>query len=192
MQQRLCLVLFYVFDSGDAIRQVRWRPLLRFRFLDPSLTPFYSRRSVRAETTCRSACFQRWHDWMLILGREASELARLPGETATQRLASLIAALPDEPSAHLDPRTIAARLIALLPRRARPNLPSRETLLSVGTATNSRAVISMIFICVIITILMMSAEWITANRQTPAQVDNAQAPASSAVFPQLPPSNSRR
>ena len=124
--------------------------------------------------------------------REASELARLPGETATQRLASLIAALPDEPSAHLDPRTIATRLIALLPRRARPNLPSRETLLSVGTATNSRAVISMIFICVIITILMMSAEWIVASHQTPAQVDNAQTPASGAVFPQLPPSNSHR
>ena len=50
--------------------------------------------------------------------QEAAKLARLPWETATQSLASLIAALPDGPSAHLDPGTIAARLIALLPRRA--------------------------------------------------------------------------
>jgi len=71
---------------------------------------------------------------------EVAELARLPGETATLRLASLIAALPDWRSGHLDPRTIAAQLIALLPRRARFGIPSREALLNVGTATNSRAV----------------------------------------------------
>jgi hypothetical protein len=123
--------------------------------------------------------------------REAAELSRLPGETATQRLASLIAALPDWPSMHLDPRTIAAQLIALLPRRARSSIPSRETLLNVGTATNSRAVIYMILINVIVTIFMLGAQWIAASRQPPAQ-DNAQAPASSAVFPQLPPPNSRQ
>lgn len=50
--------------------------------------------------------------------QEAAKLALLPGETATQKLAAIIAALPDGPSARRDPRTIAARLIALLPRRA--------------------------------------------------------------------------
>jgi hypothetical protein len=59
---------------------------------------------------------------------EAAKLARLPGEAATQRLASLIAALPDGPSAHHDPGSIAARLIALLPRGAGSNAPSRATL----------------------------------------------------------------
>jgi hypothetical protein len=122
---------------------------------------------------------------------EADKLARLPGETATQRLASLIAALPDEPSAHLDPGTIAARLVALLPRRDRSNFPSRETLLSVGAATNPRAFIPMIFIYVIVAIFMMSAQWIAASRQPPARVDNTHPPASSTVFPQkMPPSNS--
>jgi hypothetical protein len=105
-------------------------------------------------------------------------------------LASLIAALPDWRSGHLDPRTIAAQLIALLPRRARSGIPSREALLNVGTATNSRAVIYMIVINVVVTIFMLGAEWIAAIRQTPAQVDNAQAPAFSAVFPRLPPPNS--
>ena len=115
--------------------------------------------------------------------QEADKLARLPGETATQRLASLIAALPDGPSAHLDPGTIAARLIALLPRRDRSNIPSRETLLSVGAVTNFRAVIFMIFIYVIVAIFMMGAQWIAASRQPPAQVDSAHAPASSTVSP---------
>lgn len=124
---------------------------------------------------------------------EAAELARLPGETATQRLASLIAALPDGPLAHLDPGTISARLVALLPRRDRSNLPSRETLLSVGTATNPLAFIPMIFIYVIVAIFMMGAQWIAASRQPPAQVDNAHTPAFSAVSPQkMPPPNSGR
>ena len=71
--------------------------------------------------------------------QEAGKLARLPGETATQRLASLIAALPDGPSAHLDPGTIAARLIALLPSRASSKIPSRGTLLDAGEVTKFRA-----------------------------------------------------
>jgi hypothetical protein len=122
--------------------------------------------------------------------REAAELARLPGETATQRLASLIAALPDGPSAHLDPGTIAARLIAFLPRRTRSNIPSRETLRSVGAVTNLRAVISMILIYVIVAIFMMGAQWVAASREPPAQVDSAHVPASSKVLPQMPPPNS--
>jgi hypothetical protein len=122
---------------------------------------------------------------------EADKLARLPGETGTQRLASLIAALPDWPSMHLDPRAIAAQLIALLPRRAHSNIPSAETLLSVCTATNVRAVICMIVINVIVTIFMLGAHWIAASRQPPTQ-DNARAPASSVVLPRLPPANSSR
>lgn len=50
--------------------------------------------------------------------QEAAKLAGLPEESATQRLASLIAELPDEPAAHPGPATIAARLIALLPHPA--------------------------------------------------------------------------
>jgi len=122
--------------------------------------------------------------------QEAAELSRLPEETATQRLAPLIAALSDGPSANLDPGTIAARLIALLPRRARSNIPSRETVVS--AATNPRAVISAIFINVIFTIFMLAAQWIVASRQPPAQVDSAHVPASSTVFPQMPPPNFSR
>ncbi|MFZ1122979.1 MAG: hypothetical protein WAN81_22360, partial [Candidatus Binataceae bacterium] len=52
--------------------------------------------------------------------QEAAKLSGLPGGAATQRLASLIAALPDGASAYPDPATVAARLVALLPRPANP------------------------------------------------------------------------
>jgi len=106
--------------------------------------------------------------------QEAAKLAELPGETATKRLASLIAVLPGGPSAHLDPETIAARLIVLLPRRVSSNIPSRETLLSAGPVPNSWAVIY-----VIVMVLVLGTQCIIASLQPP-QVDNAHAPASRA------------
>src|ERR1700678_2293834 len=48
--------------------------------------------------------------------QEAASLARMSREKATQRLASLIGSLPGGLLAHPDAGTIAARLIALLPR----------------------------------------------------------------------------
>ena len=121
---------------------------------------------------------------------EAANLTRLPAETATQRLASLIAALPDGSSAHPDPATIAARLIALLPGRASSNVHSRETLPGVDAVTNSRTVISMIIVNAIFFAFVLGAQFIIASRKPPAQVDNAHAPASSTVLPQLPPPTS--
>jgi hypothetical protein len=116
--------------------------------------------------------------------QEAAELARLPRETATQRLASSIAALPHGPTAHLEHGTIAARLIALLPREARSNIPSRDTLPDAGEVTKFRAGMCMFALFIV---FMSIAQWLAASRQMPAQVDNTRAPASSIVSPQLPP-----
>lgn len=55
--------------------------------------------------------------------QEAANLARLPAEAATKRLASLIAILPSEPSA--DAGKIATRLIALLPGPASSKIAFR-------------------------------------------------------------------
>ena len=85
---------------------------------------------------------------------EAAELARLPRETATQRLASSIAALPDGPLAHLEHGTVAARLIALLPRQASSELPSRATLPDAGDVAKFRAGMYMFAILIVI---MMAA-----------------------------------
>ena len=116
--------------------------------------------------------------------QEAVKLAGLPGETATTRLASLIAALPDGPSAHRDPGSIAARLIALLPRGASSSVASRTMLIGAGEATKFRV---GIYMCAVFIFVMLAAQGIVASRQLPAQVDNAHAPASSTVSPQTPP-----
>ena len=57
---------------------------------------------------------------------EAAKLSELPKDTATQRLASLIARLPGGRWAQADCATIAHRLIELLPHRSRSNVPLVE------------------------------------------------------------------
>jgi len=106
--------------------------------------------------------------------QEAAELARLPGKAATQRLTSLIAELPDVPSAPSDAGTIAARLVALLPHKALPNVPSREAWLGAGAATKSRTIMYVIFM-----ILALGVQWVVASHQPSAQANNAHAPAAS-------------
>jgi hypothetical protein len=120
--------------------------------------------------------------------QEANNLAGLPSETATKRVASLlIAALPDGPSARRDPETIAARLTALLPRRASPNIARRRTLFDAGDVTKFRAGISMY---VVFMVFMLVAQLIMATRQPSAQVDSAHAKASGSTSQQLSPPNS--
>ncbi|MGE5202987.1 MAG: hypothetical protein ACM3O6_13080 [Acidobacteriota bacterium] len=119
--------------------------------------------------------------------QEATELAGLPRENATQRLASLIATLPGVPSAHFDPGTIAAGLIARLPHRPDSNIPRRDTLPAVGTAGKTRAFIFAIFM-----VFLLGVQFVLASRQSPAQIDDANTQASGMVSPQLPPPNSDR
>lgn len=52
--------------------------------------------------------------------KEAFQLANLPGSAATRRLASLIESLPGRTGSAGDAKTIAAQLVARLPRRAHP------------------------------------------------------------------------
>jgi hypothetical protein len=116
--------------------------------------------------------------------QEAGELARLPAESAIARLASRIAALPDDSSTHPDPGTISGRLIVLLPRQGRSNITSpHQTPPGGGEGTNSRLAS---YAMLIIMTLMLGAHFITANRQPQGQVDNPHAPPSSTVAPDMP------
>jgi hypothetical protein len=119
--------------------------------------------------------------------QEAGRLAQLPGETATQRLASLIAALPAESSLYLDPGTIAARLIKLLPRRATPNIPPRGLLSDASETAKFRFGLGMYAVFIV---FMLTVQWISASHQPTAQVDGTQTSAASAVTPQTPVTNS--
>jgi hypothetical protein len=107
---------------------------------------------------------------------EAASLARMTKETATERMASLISALPDRTSAHRDPEAIAARLVALLPRPGASSAPRQEPLLARSAATRTRVIIFVILMTFLLTI-----QFLTRNRQSPAQADYAHAPASSMV-----------
>ena len=99
---------------------------------------------------------------MLKKYREVGEkcAARLPGGAATERLASLIATLPDGLPVPLDPSAIAARLVKLLPRPAIANIPSRKTMHGIGAVTKLPPAKYMIPIVVA---LVVAALWIVTR-----------------------------
>ncbi|MGA2129510.1 MAG: hypothetical protein ABSG76_25545 [Xanthobacteraceae bacterium] len=120
--------------------------------------------------------------------QEAARLTRLSGEIATQRMASLIAALPDEPSTHPDARTTAARLIALLPQAPGPDIASGATSPGIGSTTAYRAVVMyVVFVAVVLGFQSM-----VASRQPPAAPADDAPAAFSSVIPSVPPASSGR
>ncbi len=74
------------------------------------------RRSARIETERRSASFPRLRGWKVDPWQEAASLALMPKATAAVRLTALIAALPDEQTKDIPVKSIAADLVALLPK----------------------------------------------------------------------------
>ncbi len=110
---------------------------------------------------------------------EAAHLTHMPEETATERMASLIAALPDRPSAQPDSASVAARLIALLPRGNATNKALRAP-----TPDGPAAAKSQTILFVTLMALLLGAQFFTASRQSPAPVGGEIAPASSTVSPQ--------
>jgi hypothetical protein len=84
--------------------------------------------------------------------QEAASLGRMPREAATERLTALIAALPDVPTADIPARTIAADLVALLPRTNSFNVRSPDRVLAavgpqrtqVGIALGALAIVILI------------------------------------------------
>jgi hypothetical protein len=117
---------------------------------------------------------------------EAATLARLPADTATRKLASLIAALPPGPLARPDSATIAARLIPLLPGRVGPDVPSRPTSPSIATVTRS-PIVTYLILYGIFMLLMLSYQWLVASPQVPAQLNSAATLPARTVSPQSPP-----
>lgn len=105
---------------------------------------------------------------------EAASLARMPRETATARMASLIAALPDRLSAQPDTATVAARLIALLPRGKGAFEPLRAPAPGGAATSNPSTILFVILIA-----FLLGAQLFTASRQPAAQVESASAPPTS-------------
>jgi len=114
---------------------------------------------------------------------EAAKFARMSAEAATDKMASLIAALPDRPSGQGDPRTVAARLIGLLPRRDNFKAAPQDAAPRSGVATRSQTILFVMFMT-----FLLGAQFFMASRQPPPQADGARAPVSSPVSSSnLPP-----
>jgi hypothetical protein len=116
--------------------------------------------------------------------REAAELSCLPRDVAIRRLAFLIASLPDGPAAFPDRDTIAARLIALLPRGSGFEISSRNPLVGAGEVTKSRLLV--IYVTVIILAVMLSVQSFTEGRQPPVHMGSAHESRSGPVFAKTP------
>jgi hypothetical protein len=115
---------------------------------------------------------------------EAAELAQLPPEAATQRLASSIGALLDGLSVHSEHRRIAARLIALLPRQGSSNIPLYGTSSEASAITQFRIRFWTVAAFLVFT---LAFQWIVASSQTRAQADNTNTATSGIAPQQLPP-----
>lgn len=116
--------------------------------------------------------------------QEAAKLAQLPGEAATKELAALIGALPDRARSHPDPRTIATRVIALLPRSQGLNV-GQQKINDAGAVLKSVPWwIYVVFMC-----FVLGSQFLIASHQLPAKSDGVEKAASSA-FPPAPPVNS--
>lgn len=118
--------------------------------------------------------------------QEAAKLAQLPGETAAQRLAALIDALPDRAASYADPRTIATRLVALLPHSPGFNGGSQETPNSAWAVMNSRPW----WVYVLFMSFMVGSQFLIASHQLPTKGDKVEANVSSTVSRPVPPVNS--
>jgi hypothetical protein len=105
--------------------------------------------------------------------REAAQLAALPKEAATQRLATLIAAQADAPPESLDREKTAARLIALLPiSRAKSGRTPNGAAPAGVAPINARAAMYM---CVLIVLFAVGSQILVARRQPQAQSGGAHA-----------------
>lgn len=105
---------------------------------------------------------------------EAASLSSLPSETATRRLTSLIAALPKGRSTRPEPGVNAARLIALLPRGASPDIRSRMTVLLHGAGQTWTA--RQVMIYVVVLAIMLTLQWLVATHLGAESHDQASAP----------------
>ncbi len=104
--------------------------------------------------------------------KEAAELSELPKTTAAQRLASLIAQLPGGRWTQADSRTIADRLIELLPRRDSSKVLLAEKVHGLHEMSGSTGAKMLICAALAATVLI-----IAASREPSSRGDHVDAPA---------------
>jgi len=120
--------------------------------------------------------------------QEAAKLSRMPRDKAAWRLAALIETLPSDSSTHMNCRTVATRLIALLPRQIAINVPSREATSPVASPASVRTFIALIMLNALFMAFFFGHRNIAASRPPTVQVAHAQSLASVSAKPTVPSS----
>jgi hypothetical protein len=120
---------------------------------------------------------------------EAAKLAAMSGEAATQRLSLLIASLPAQPPIDPECRTIAARLIALLPQRPVTAAPTHKSAARFETAPKSPAFTYAVYYVIFMLFILLS-QWFIGSREAPVQ--GAASTPSAITAPVAPPQSSRQ
>jgi hypothetical protein len=118
--------------------------------------------------------------------QEAESLAQMSRENATQRLASLIASLPGGLLTHLEPRPIAARLIARLPRATNIAAAARGLSPQAGAVINSRAIAYLVIINLIFMAFAFGSQYFTADHQPSAPVVHSHISVVGTAAPKVP------
>ena len=113
----------------------------------------------------------------------AAELARLPRQTAIQKLAALIATLPDDTSTYQSSGAIAACLVALLPRQPAFEAPMYEATPTIGSQS------PFIYVMMLFLLVMLGVQLFAAGSRMPAHATGAHAQAVSKDAPKLPVQN---
>jgi hypothetical protein len=108
--------------------------------------------------------------------QEAATLAGLPIEAGVHRLTSLLAAQPVRLLTQGEPATVAARLIALLPRRTDPAASSPVRFAGVNAAALPRLVMAAILLAIYV-ILFFASPFGSNLRDPPTHTDAAHTPA---------------
>jgi hypothetical protein len=120
---------------------------------------------------------------------EAASLAAMSVETATGRLTSLLAALPDPALKRLEPGLTAARLIALLPQRSDPNTRSSAAAVATLAIAHPPARMRVILVAIYI-ILLLGTQFALISRPPPTHAATAHPAAAPAAASHLPPASS--
>ncbi len=115
--------------------------------------------------------------------QEAASLGRMPREAATERLTALIAALPDEPTADIPARTIAADLIALLPRTNSFNVRSPDRGLAGVGPQRTQVRIALGALAVVIAIVFALSANLSPGPEKGAKPSAISADAAATVLP---------
>jgi hypothetical protein len=102
--------------------------------------------------------------------QEAAKLARMSRDKAVWRMAALIETLPGEPSAHMSAKTIATRLVALLPRQIVISVRRPVSTSIPGNSTNIRFIMALVLLNAIFMAFTYSSHYFGGARPpaTPA------------------------